>query len=105
MAIRIAHSSQKDTAAAAASLKQQVEGTTPAFVVFFASSHYDPAALGIALKEVFGKRMRELNSHGTFGSENPFRSTIEKKMQYRNLRKENVLFLPSYCNMKSGFAG
>ena len=54
MAIRIAHSSDRDMAAAAASLKHQLDGASPQFILFFASSRYEPAQLGQALKDAFG---------------------------------------------------
>ena len=54
MTIRTAHSTQKDAAEAAASLKRQLEGISPAFILFFASSRYEPNALGESLKDAFG---------------------------------------------------
>ncbi|MFC1642286.1 FIST signal transduction protein [Myxococcota bacterium] len=52
--MRIAHSALQDVTAVAESLKAQVNGLSPEFVLFFASSQYDPNALGKALGNAFG---------------------------------------------------
>lgn len=54
MAIRIAHSSGQHAAEAAADLKAQTSGLDPEFVLFFASSRYEPRELGQALHQAFG---------------------------------------------------
>lgn len=53
MALRIAHSKEKEPARLAADLKAQLKGISPSFVLFFASPSYGPRELGAALKASF----------------------------------------------------
>ncbi|MBN1606688.1 MAG: FIST C-terminal domain-containing protein [Polyangiaceae bacterium] len=53
MALRIAHSKEQDPGRLAADLKAQLTGISPTFILFFASSKYEPTALGSAMKACF----------------------------------------------------
>jgi hypothetical protein len=53
MALRIAHSKEQDFGRLAADLKTQVRGISPTFILFFASSTYEPTALSAALSACF----------------------------------------------------
>ena len=55
MGTQIAHCSRQDVTALAEDLKVQLSGFSPAFILFFASSGYEPTALGEALANAFGR--------------------------------------------------
>ncbi len=53
MTIQVTHSVKTDSNAAAAEIASSFSGLKPLSVLFFASSHYDPAVISSAMKEKF----------------------------------------------------